>query len=91
MCIRDSGYTQWNKEIKFKTKEFSVKSSEVGKNGWRYEKYAGKVYKFYYKNGEKLTDLTNVRKVKKGNKKLKIVVNLSLIHILQKQHEMLLL
>ena len=31
------GYTQWNKEIKFKTKEFSVKSSEVGKNGWRYE------------------------------------------------------
>ena len=46
------GYTQWNKEIKFKTKEFSVKSSEVGKNGWRYEKYAGKVYKFYYKNGK---------------------------------------
>ena len=69
------GYTQWNKEIKFKTKEFSVKSSEVGKNGWRYEKYAGKVYKFYYKNGEKLTDLTNVLKLKKGNKKLKIVVN----------------
>ncbi len=69
------GYTQWNKEIKFKTKEFSVKSSEVGKNGWRYEKYAGKVYKFYYKNGEKLTDLTNVMNLKKGNNKLKIVVN----------------
>lgn len=28
------------------------------KNGWSYEKYDGKTYKFYYENGKKLTDLT---------------------------------
>ncbi len=28
------------------------------KNGWVYEKYNGKDYKFYYENGKKLTDLT---------------------------------
>ena len=28
------------------------------KNGWVYEKYNGKTYKFYYENGKKLTDLT---------------------------------
>lgn len=69
------GYTQWNKEIKFRTKEFNVKTVDVGKNGWRYETYAGKTYKFYYKNGDKLTDLTNVMSLKKGSNKLKIVVN----------------
>lgn len=69
------GYTQWNKEIKLKTKEFNVKTIDIGKNGWRYETYAGRTYKFYYKNGDKVTDLTNVMKLKKGNNKLKIVVN----------------
>lgn len=29
------------------------------KNGWVYEKYNGKNYKFYYENGKKLTDLTS--------------------------------
>ena len=29
------------------------------KNGWVYEKYNGKDYKFYYENGKKLTDLTS--------------------------------
>ena len=69
------GYTQWNKEIKLKTKEFNVKNIDIEKNGWRYEKYAGKTYKFYYKNGDKLTDLTNIMKLKKGKNKFKIVVN----------------
>ena len=69
------GYTQWNREIKFRTKEFNVKTVDVGKNGWRYETYAGKTYKFYYKNGDKVTDLTNILKLKKGNNKFKIVVN----------------
>lgn len=69
------GYTQWNKEIKLRTKEFNVKTIDVGKNGWRYETYAGKTYKFYYKNGDKVTDLTNILKLKKGDNNLKIVVN----------------
>lgn len=69
------GYTQWNKEIKLRTKEFNVKTIDVGKNGWRYETYAGKTYKFYYKNGDKVTDLTSIMKLKKGNNNLKIVVN----------------
>ena len=29
------------------------------KNGWVYDKYNGKTYKFYYENGKKLTDLTS--------------------------------
>ena len=29
------------------------------KNGWVYEKYNGKDYKFYYENGKQLTDLTS--------------------------------
>lgn len=69
------GYTQWNKEIKLRTKEFVVKTADIGKNGWRYETYAGKTYKFYYKNGDKVTDLTNIMKLKKGKNKFKIVVN----------------
>lgn len=30
------------------------------KNGWYYEKYNGKTYKFYYEKNEKVTDLTKV-------------------------------
>ena len=34
-------------------------SNSSKKNGWVYEKYNGKDYKFYYENGKKLTDLTS--------------------------------
>ncbi|MBQ1688564.1 MAG: L,D-transpeptidase [Lachnospiraceae bacterium] len=43
-----------------KSKQFTVKKSEAAKNGWVYEKYNGTTYKFYYKNNEKVTDLTKI-------------------------------
>lgn len=45
---------------------FKVKKSDLVKNGWYYEKYAGKTYKFYYKNGVKQTDLTKVLGIKES-------------------------
>ena len=48
----------------------------MGKQGWVYEKVNGKKYKFYYKNNEKVTDLTNILKLKKnGSNKMYIEVN----------------
>lgn len=39
----------------------------MGKNGWFYEKYAGKTYKFYYINNVKQTDLTDILNLKKSS------------------------
>ena len=38
----------------------------MGKNGWYYEKYGGKKYKFYYVDNKKQIDLTKVLKLKKS-------------------------
>lgn len=45
---------------------FKASKSDLVKNGWYYEKYAGKTYKFYYKNGVKQTDLTNILGIKES-------------------------
>ncbi|HCT92134.1 MAG TPA: hypothetical protein DF613_12275 [Lachnospiraceae bacterium] len=46
---------------------FKAQKSDMVKNGWYYEKYAGKTYKFYYKNGVKQTDLTNILGIRESN------------------------
>ena len=38
----------------------TVPESVIAKNGWFYEKYNGTTYKFYYKNGKKQTDVSNL-------------------------------
>ncbi|MCR5791982.1 MAG: L,D-transpeptidase [Lachnospiraceae bacterium] len=60
------GTTLWKKEVKIQSATFSVKRSHLGKNGWYYEKYNGKKYKFYYINNEKVTDLTKILKIKES-------------------------
>ena len=50
-----------------KKTKFKLKKSDLGKNGWYYEKYKGKKYKFYYINNEKQTDLTKILKLKKSS------------------------
>lgn len=65
------GTTQWGKSILLSQKSFKIKKSELGKNGWIYETYAGREYKFYYKNNKLVTDLTEILGLKKtGNKTL---------------------
>lgn len=54
------GYTNWGTEVLLKTITFKVSKAEAVKNGWFYEKYNGKTFKFYYVNGIKQTDLTKV-------------------------------
>ncbi|MCR5201863.1 MAG: L,D-transpeptidase, partial [Lachnospiraceae bacterium] len=58
--------TSWKKNVKLGNTTFNVKRSDLGKNGWRYEKYAGKTYKFYYKNNKKVTDLTKILNIKES-------------------------
>lgn len=68
--------TAWGKSINVNSYSYSIKKNDLGKNGWHYEKYAGKTYKFYYKNNKKLTDLTDVLKLnKKGAQNYYIEVN----------------
>lgn len=50
-----------------RTYTFTMKKSELAKNGWRYESYNGKTYKFYYENGEKVKDLTDILGIKESN------------------------
>lgn len=62
---------------KIKTVTFNVTNSQIQKNGWYYEKAAnGTTYKYYYKNGSKLKDLTSVLNIK--TQKLRIEVNRAL-------------
>jgi len=50
-----------------KTYTFQLSQKELVKSGWVYEMYNGKRYKFYYENGEKLTDLTQKLGLKQSN------------------------
>ena len=58
--VRAYGYTNWGSKVLLKQTAYKVKKSEAQKNGWLYEKYNGKTYKFYYKNGVKQKDLTKI-------------------------------
>lgn len=59
--------TAWGSKLLLTSKNFKLKKSDMGKNGWYYEKYNGKKYKFYYVNNEKQTDLTDILKLKKSS------------------------
>lgn len=54
------GTAKWGSEVLLKTQTVKVAKSEAAKNGWYYEKYNGKTYKFYYINGVKQKDLTKI-------------------------------
>lgn len=69
------GTTQWGKSILLSQKSFKIKKSELGKNGWIYETYAGREYKFYYKNNKLVTDLTEILGLKKTGNKLYLEIN----------------
>ncbi len=59
--------TKWNKQVELNYEKLKIAKSDLGKNGWIYETYAGKEYKFYYKNNEKMTDLTGILNIKNGS------------------------
>lgn len=61
------GYTTWGKKIFLNEKTYRLRKKDMGKNGWYYEKYNGKTYKFYYINNEKQIDLTNVINLQESN------------------------
>ncbi len=69
------GYTKWNKKVTLTQKNYKIGKKNMGKQGWRYEKYQGKKYKFYYIDNEKQTDLTKILKLKKGRGKYMIEIN----------------
>lgn len=66
--VKAYGYTAWGTKMLLRKKNFTLKKSHMGKNGWVYEKYNGKKYRFYYVNNEKQTDLTKILKIKKSSK-----------------------
>lgn len=59
--------TSWGSRLPLSSKNFKLTKKDMGKNGWVYEKYNGKKYKFYYINNEKQTDLTDILKLKKSS------------------------
>lgn len=61
------GYTTWGKKIFLNEETYRLRKKDLGKNGWFYEKYAGKTYKFYYINNIKQTDLTKILNLKKSS------------------------
>ncbi len=67
--------TQWGKSILLNKKTFRVKKSELGKNGWVYETYAGREYKFYYKDNKIVTDLTGILGLKKAGNNIYLEIN----------------
>lgn len=70
------GYTTWGKKILLNRKNYQLSKKNMGKQGWHYEKYNGKKYKFYYINNQKQTDLTKILKLKKNSgKRFTIEVN----------------
>lgn len=69
------GYTTWGKKVKLAEKNYKIGKKNLGKQGWHYEKYNGKKYRFYYINNEKQTDLTKILKLKKGSGKYMIELN----------------
>ena len=46
--VRAFATSAWKSRLLLKKKKFKLKKSDLGKNGWYYEKYKGKKYKFYY-------------------------------------------
>lgn len=69
-------YTVWGKKVKMGSQSYTLSSSNLGKQGWKYASYAGKKYKFYYVNNKKSQDLTKVLGLKKnGNNKFEIEIN----------------
>lgn len=64
--VRAYVVTSWGSRLALGKKSFKLKKSDMGKNGWVYEKYNGKKYKFYYINNVKQTDLTEILKLKKS-------------------------
>lgn len=65
--IKVYGFSTWGKKILLNQKSFKLRKKDMGKNGWFYEKYAGKTYKFYYVNNEKQTDLTDILNLKESS------------------------
>lgn len=61
------GYTAWGKKILLNEETYRLRKKDMGKNGWFYEKYAGKTYKFYYVNNRKQTDLTKLFNFEKSS------------------------
>lgn len=61
------GYTAWGKKIQLNEKTYQLRKKDMGKNGWYYEKYNGKKYKFYYIDNEKQTDLTDILNLKESS------------------------
>lgn len=65
--VRSYAVTAWGSRLALSKKTFKLKKSDMGKNGWYYEKYNGSKYKFYYINNVKQTDLTKILKLKKSS------------------------
>ena len=65
--VKAYGYTTWGSKFLLAKKNFKLKKNDLGKNGWYYEKYNGKKYKFYYINNVKQIDLTKILKLKKSS------------------------
>ena len=65
--VKVYGYTAWGKKIFLNEETYKLRKKDMGKNGWYYEKYAGKTYKFYYVNNKKQTDLTKMFDFKKSS------------------------
>lgn len=65
--VKAYGYTTWGSKCLLAKKNFKLKKKDLGKNGWYYEKYNGKKYKFYYINNEKQIDLTKILNLKKSS------------------------
>lgn len=61
------GYTAWGKKILLNEETYRLSKKHMGKNGWYYEKYNGKKYKFYYINNKKQIDLTEILNLKKSS------------------------
>ncbi|WP_026835463.1 L,D-transpeptidase family protein [Eubacterium xylanophilum] len=64
--VKAYGYSTWGKKVLLAEDNYRINKKHMGKNGWVYEKYAGKKYKFYYINNVKQTDLTKILKLKKS-------------------------
>lgn len=62
------GTTSWNKQILLKKNSVRVTKAECTKNGWYYERYNGKTYKFYYVEDVKQKDLTKILGINSARK-----------------------
>lgn len=65
--VKAYGYTSWGSKFLLASKTYKLRKKDLGKNGWYYENYNGKKYKFYYVNNKKQIDLTKVLKLKKSS------------------------